>query len=148
MKIISCEPLNRGFGAKRGTAMVPGYECTLRIDDEELRLILSASKSLLSSRGVANDDERYRALCREVAKRTTDTSMMLQIKKEWKDNDASCFALAKQGTSSKPEEVVVTYGPTWKEPTGWGSPRVLWIPLSAEGTEKERQSRDRSRSNK
>lgn len=123
-------PLKRECNRRRGTDQVSGYEYTLRTENETLELVMSASRELLSSRGISADEERYRALCREVARRTQDTSVMMQIKENWLGNNRQCFALMRMGSSSPSEEVVVTYGATWEKPIGWGPPKVLWIPVS------------------
>jgi len=116
-KLTDCQPMNSVFKARRGTNEVPGFECKLLINSDEYWLVISVSKTLLSSMGITGNED-YRSLCQKIIKETMSRDDFDYIKDKWKNNDKTCFALV-TSLEKTTEQAKMTYGHSWKEPGGW-----------------------------
>ncbi len=126
-EVIDCQAMNRGFGSRRGTDGIPGYNFTILRDSEEYSLNVSASETVLSSRGISQKGD-YEKFCREVIKQGIDNGHFNKVKKRWENNDKNCFILV-LSLPRNTEQVKITYGATWdmEAQDAWLPSRVIRI---------------------
>jgi len=113
-KIIDCQPMDQGFGARRGTDGVPGYDFRIICDSEEYTLNVSASKTFLGNKKITKKED-YKRICWQVIKHGMDLGHFDEIKDIWQKNHKEGFVLVTV-LNMRTDQGKVDYGPSWKEP--------------------------------
>jgi len=116
-RIIDCQPMDRGFGARRGTNGVPGYDFRIICDSEEYAFNVSASKTFLGKKRITKKEE-YERICRHVVKQGIDLGHFDEIKEKWHKNHKEGFALV-TALNMRTDQGKLDYRPSWKKPKGW-----------------------------
>lgn len=122
---VICKPFRPRLPARRGIKGTAGYECKLLVNTVEYLPTVSATENSLVQKGIDETDEKgYKALCEKVARESRESDIFNDIKDKWRENDRICFVLVQKICGN---QVAVTYGPSWENPTGWTKPKVMGI---------------------